>query len=152
MDFRRLIIKLISTFFYIGYFPFIPGTFASLVGILIFYFFKDKDAFYLLFTLGLVFLGYLVTAEAEKNFQKKDPKCVVIDEISGMLVSLLSLPFYNSLVVIIAFVLFRILDTLKPFPAGRLQDMSASIGIMSDDLVAGFYTNIILQVVLRLLP
>lgn len=73
----------------------------------------------------------------------------MIDEVSGMLLSLIFLP-YDIKLVIIAFILFRILDTLKPYPLGRLQNLAGSIGIMSDDIVAGLYTNIILQVVLRL--
>ena len=78
--------------------------------------------------------------------QKKDPSCVVIDEVCGMLLSLIFLP-YNIKLVIIAFLIFRILDTLKPFPVGRLERMKGGPGIMLDDIAAGIYTNIILQVV-----
>lgn len=73
----------------------------------------------------------------------------MIDEVSGMLLSLIFIP-YDIKLVIMAFILFRILDTLKPYPLDRLQNLAGSIGIMSDDIVAGLYTNIILQVVLRL--
>ena len=94
-------------------------------------------------------MGFLLTGRAEKIFNKKDARCIVIDEVSGMLLSLIFIP-YDVKLVIMAFVLFRILDTLKPFPSGRLERISGSMGIMSDDIVAGLYTNIILQVVLRL--
>lgn len=66
-----------------------------------------------------------------------------------MLLGLVFIPYSLNL-VIIAFVLFRILDTLKPFPAGRLERLPGSMGIMADDILAGIYTNIILQIVLRL--
>lgn len=146
---RRLIIKTISTFFYVGYLPFIPGTFASIAAIFLFYFVKDNNFIYILLTLTLIALGFLLTGRAEKIFNKKDAGCIVIDEVSGMLLSLIFIP-YDIKLVIMSFVLFRILDTLKPYPLDRLQNLTGSIGIMSDDIVAGLYTNIILQVVLRL--
>lgn len=149
MNIRNRIIKTLSTFFYLGYFPLVPGTFASIIGVFLFYFVKDSVFIYMLSTLLLLFLGFLVTGEAEKLFGTKDASCIVLDEISGMFLSLIFIP-YDMKPVIIAFVLFRILDMLKPYPAGKLQDLKGSIGIMGDDIVAGLYTNIILQVVLRL--
>lgn len=80
---------------------------------------------------------------------KKDASCIVIDEVCGMLLSLIFLP-YNIKIVVLAFILFRILDALKPFPLDRLQRLKGGPGIMADDLVAGLYTNIILQIVLKL--
>ena len=142
------IIKIISTFFYCGYLPFIPGTFASMVGIFLYYLIKDSIFIYTLFTLIFIILGFLITGKAEKIFNKKDARCIVIDEIAGMLVALMFIP-YSLKLVIMGFVLFRILDALKPYPAGRLQELKGSIGIIADDILAGLYTNIILQLVLR---
>ena len=99
--------------------------------------------------LCFIFLGLLVSGRAEKIFHQKDARYIVIDEISGMFLSLIFIP-YDIKLVILAFILFRILDALKPFPLDRLQSLPGSIGIMSDDIVAGLYTNIILQVALRL--
>jgi phosphatidylglycerophosphatase A len=96
----------------------------------------------------LILLGFLVCGEAEKIFNKKDARYIVIDEVIGMLLSLMFVP-YDIKLVIIAFFLFRLLDTLKPYPAGRLQEIKGSIGVLADDIIAGLYTNIILQVVLR---
>lgn len=101
------------------------------------------------FTLSLIILGFLVSGEAERILNIKDAKCIVIDEVCGMLLSLIFIP-YNIKTVIIAFILFRILDSLKPYPAARLQNLKGSPGIMADDIVAGLYTNIILQIILRL--
>ncbi|MFH1413476.1 MAG: phosphatidylglycerophosphatase A [Candidatus Omnitrophota bacterium] len=148
MDLRRQFTKIISTFFYLGYLPWVPGTFGSLGGILLFYLFKDNSAVYGLVTGLTIFFGFLFSGEAEKIFKAKDHKCIVIDEVSGMLLSLLFLP-YDIRLVIAAFLIFRILDILKPYPAGRLQSLKAGLGVMSDDIVAGIYTNIILQVVVR---
>ncbi len=149
MRIRKIIIKTISTFFYIGYLPFIPGTFGSIAGIILFYLIKDNLLVYTLFTLLLITLGFLVAGETEKILNKKDARCIVIDEVCGMLLSLIFVP-YDIKLVIIAFVLFRILDSLKPYPVGRFQDLRGSPGVMLDDIVAGLYTNIILQVVWRL--
>ncbi len=126
-----------------------PGTFASIFGIGLFYLIKDNQFIYILVTLALLILGFLVAAKAEEIFARKDAKCIVIDEVVGMLLSLAFIP-YDIKLVIIAFILFRILDTLKPYPAGPLENLKGSPGVMADDIVAGLYTNIILQVVLRL--
>lgn len=82
--------------------------------------------------------------------QKKDPRQAVIDEVAGMLLCFAFLP-YDIRLVVAGFFVFRLLDTLKPFPASRFDKMSGSIGIMGDDIIAAIYTNIVLQVLLRLL-
>jgi len=149
-DYYKVLIKSISSFLFIGYLPVAPGTFGSLAGVAIFYLFKNSQLNLLIFTLGLLILGFLVSGKAEKVFGRNDPSCIVIDEVCGMLLSLLLLPYYAVWVVILAFFYFRLLDTLKPFPAGRVERMSGGLGLMGDDIVAAFYTNIILQIVLRL--
>ena len=67
-----------------------------------------------------------------------------------MVLSLIFVPFDGKL-IIIGFFLFRLLDTLKPYPAGKIQNLAGSVGVMGDDIVAGVYTNLILQVVSRVL-
>lgn len=127
-----------------------PGTFASICGILLFLAVGYNAAIYLALTLLLTALGFFCSGRAENEvFRRKDAKYIVIDEVSGMLISLAFLPFYDFRIIFAAFVLFRIFDTVKVFPAGRMQGLKGSLGIMSDDLIAAFYTNIILQVVLR---
>ena len=146
---RNFLIKTLSTFFYVGYLPLIPGTFASLVGVLIFYIARTNFLIYSCVTLCVTFSGFFVSGKAEKIFNKKDPKYIVIDEVCGMLLSLMFLPLDIKL-VIIAFILFRLLDIIKPYPADIFQSLSGSIGIMGDDIVAGLYTNLILQIVLKM--
>ncbi|MFH1129100.1 MAG: phosphatidylglycerophosphatase A [Candidatus Omnitrophota bacterium] len=149
MRVRQQLVKLISTFFYAGFFPLVPGTFASAIGVLIFYFLKDNLIASLSVTLFLVILGFLTCTEAEELFKEKDPKYIVIDEVSGMCLSLLFLPSYDYKVFILGFLVFRIFDTLKPFPIGRIQDLKGGSGVMSDDLLAALYTNITLQLSFR---
>lgn len=149
MPIRDRIVKTLSTFFYLGYLPFIPGTLSSMAGVFLFYCVKDSIFIYTTLTLVFIFLGLLVSGRAEKIFHQKDARYIVIDEISGMFLSLIFIP-YDIRLFIMAFVLFRILDALKPYPAGKLQNLTGSIGIMADDIIAGLYTNIILQVVLKI--
>jgi phosphatidylglycerophosphatase A len=144
----NFIIKTLSTFFYIGYLPLIPGTAASLAALVLYYFIKDSF-FYKVAILSFTVLGFLIGGSAEKIFKKKDHSSIVIDEVSGMLLSLAFIR-YNFTLTVIAFFVFRIMDTLKPYPADKMQRLKGSLGIMSDDIVAGLYTNIVLQAVIRL--
>ncbi len=146
---RKFIIKIITTFFYTGYLPFIPGTFGSLAAILIFYLVKNNVFAHLAVILILTILGLALAGEAEKIFNRQDPRQVVVDEVVGMLLGLLFLP-YDIKLVVSGFFIFRLLDTLKPYPIRHLERRGGSIGIMTDDIVAGLYTNIVLQAVLRL--
>lgn len=145
----NFIIKTLSTFFYIGYLPFIPGTMASLAALVLFYFIKDNFLIYAAVTLSSIILGFLIGDAAEDIFKKKDHRSIVIDEVSGMLIGLAFIP-YDFKLMVIAFFLFRLFDTLKPYPADRLQVLKGAKGIMSDDIVAGVYTNIVLQLAVRL--
>jgi phosphatidylglycerophosphatase A len=141
--------KTMATFFYAGFFPLVPGTFASLLGLALLFLIKDSSFIYGVFTVILVILGFLVAGRAERILQQKDSRYIVIDEVAGMFLCMAILP-YNIILLLVGFFLFRLLDTLKPFPAGRLQNLTGSAGIMLDDIVAALYTNIILQIVLRL--
>ncbi len=147
---EKLVIKIVSTFFFVGYLPFIPGTFGSIAGAIIFLSVNNNVFIHSLLTFSFLLLGLLCSGSAERILKQKDHQFIVIDEVSGMLLSLLFIP-YDLKLVLIAFFLFRILDTLKPYPAARVQNMHGSIGIMGDDIIAGLYTNIILQVVSRVM-
>jgi phosphatidylglycerophosphatase A len=148
MNIFKFIIKTISTFFYVGYLPLIPGTFASLAGAYLFYLLKDNLILYSAFTLGLLIIGFFITGKAENIFAQKDSRYIVIDEVTGMFLALTLVP-YSFRILILGFFLFRILDTLKPYPANRIEHLKGSLGVMGDDIVAGLYTNIILQVAFR---
>ncbi|MBU1906100.1 MAG: phosphatidylglycerophosphatase A [Candidatus Omnitrophica bacterium] len=148
MDLRKQLTKIITTFFYFGYFPFAPGTFGSLGGVIIFCLLKDNRVIYGLVTGLIILSGLIFAGEAERIFAKKDAGFIVIDEVGGMLLSLIFLP-YDIRLVVVAFLIFRILDIFKPYPASRFQNLRGGWGVMSDDIVVGIYTNIILQVVVR---
>jgi phosphatidylglycerophosphatase A len=100
--------------------------------------------------LAVLFIGFAVwiAHAAEKTLKKKDPGCIVIDEVSGMVVTLIGLPF-NLTTAVIGFIIFRILDILKPFPIRTLDKrLAGGIGIVADDVVAGIFANIFLRILL----
>ncbi len=145
---ENFILKITGTFFFIGYLPFIPGTFGSLAGVGLFILLKAKALNCFIAFLALLAAGLLVSGRLEKVLNKKDPSCIVIDEVCGMLIALSFMPL-DLRIIILGFLFFRILDTLKPYPASGLQNIKGSLGVLSDDIVAGVYTNIILQLILR---
>ncbi|MCX5669208.1 MAG: phosphatidylglycerophosphatase A [Candidatus Omnitrophica bacterium] len=144
------LVKATSTVFFIGYLPLVPGTFGSIFGVGLFYLLKGATSVtYFLFIFGIIALGLIASGRTERLLNKKDPSCIVIDEVAGMLLALSFMP-YDFKIILLSFLIFRILDTLKPFPAGRLQHWRGSVGVLADDLIAGIYTNIVLQVILKL--
>jgi len=132
------LIKLISSFFYIGYLPIASGTFASIGGLLIFFLFRENSFYLQVITIMVVILGFLTCSKAEKILKVKDSKKIVIDEISGMLLCCCFIPvtLFHTLAV---FFLFRIFDILKPFPINRIQALRGSLGVMLDDILAALY-------------
>ena len=142
------IIKLSATFFKMGYLP-IPGTMASLGGLLIYSLINANTFLYLTILILLLIVGFYVCAKAEKIFNQKDSRKIVIDEVCGMLIALFLLPVKLP-VIICAFFIFRALDTVKPPPIERIEKLSGGRGIMLDDIVAGIYTNLIIQFALKL--
>jgi phosphatidylglycerophosphatase A len=145
----RIGVKLAVTFFGVGFLPFVPGTWGSFAGVILFLVLPAASAWRFGVCAGLILTGFILCGKAEDVFEKKDPKYVVIDEVCGMMICLLWLPFYNIKVLFLSFLLFRALDTIKPFPARWIQDRHGSFGIMGDDIAVAVYTNLILQVVLR---
>lgn len=140
------LVKIIVTFFYLGYVPFMPGTFGALAGVIIFIFLGRNSAMYVISAILITFIGFLFCGLGEKVFFKKDPACIIIDEVSGMLICFCFLPvtLFN---VITGFILFRIFDIFKPFYIKRVERIKGSAGIMLDDLLAAGYVVILLQVI-----
>jgi phosphatidylglycerophosphatase A len=141
------LIKFIATGFYSGYSPIAPGTAGSLVGILIYIAAIScqlSAVSYLLLTISILLIGIWVSGKAESIFQKKDSQKIVIDEITGILISLFMLP-HGFWVVLSGFLIFRIIDISKPFYV--LERLPKGLGVMMDDIAAGIATNLILQII-----
>ena len=93
----------------------------------------------LLVTLAVVtVVGIWAGSRVETVIAAKDPGIIVIDEVAGMLVSVLFLP-RTIPVLVTAFLLFRLFDIWKPFPARQFQELHGGVGVMLDDLIAGAY-------------
>ena len=140
----------IATGCYSGYLPKAPGTWGSLVGLVLFFLLHSLNLeMYLGVVAGIFLIGTFAAGEAEKIMDRQDPGLVVIDEIVGILITMIGIPA-TPLAMILGFVFFRIFDIFKPFPVGFVdQRFHGGLGIMLDDIVAGLYSLIILQLVVR---
>ncbi len=139
---KMKIIKYIATVGFIGYMPFAPGTWGSALAMLIFILFKPSLYANIIFLSLLIPIGIFASGKAETILCEKDPKQIVIDEVAGYALSVLSLPA-NLSIYFMAFLLFRFFDILKPPPIRFLESkVPGGTGIMLDDLIAAIYTNI----------
>jgi phosphatidylglycerophosphatase A len=109
----------------------------------------DNVPLYIAVTVLVTMVGFLVSGRVEANLKKKDPSCIVIDEVAGGLIAFFLLPI-NFPVLITAYFLFRAFDMFKIYPVDRFESLPGSTGIMMDDLFAGLYTNIVMHLALRL--
>lgn len=143
---RKTLTAVIATFFGVGYIPVVPATWASAVSAVMTWFLPSAQLIYpaLVFSLA----GLCVCRESQDVFHAKDPKQFVMDEACGMMLTLLWLP-KNAALYLAAFLLFRILDIWKPWPISRIQESWRATSIMWDDLLAGVFANIILQMAIR---
>ncbi len=134
---------------YAGRFPVAPGTAGTVVGVLLYFLIMGLPAIgYLIVCVLVAGIGTWAAGEAESLLGKKDAPSIVIDEITGFLLSMFMVPPTWG-VIIAGFFLFRSFDILKPWPLKRLQNLHGGAGVMLDDIGAGIYTNIVLQVSLH---
>lgn len=145
------LIIFIATGCYSGYLPKAPGTWGSLVGLLLFFLLHGLGLpVYLAVTAGLFVVGSFAAGEMEKILDNRDPGVVVIDEIVGMLIAMIAVPA-TPLAMVLGFILFRVFDIAKPFPVNFFdQRFHGGLGIMLDDVIAGIYSLVALQLVLFL--
>ena len=143
-----------ATFGYAGLVPFAPGTIGSLAGLLVHALMVWSGggaltagaAIMILFAIG-VWSGTI----AERHFEGIDPGPVIIDEVAGMLITLFLIPV-GVTGGVVGFLLFRVFDIVKPFPASRLERLPGGLGVMSDDAMAAVYANLTLRFLWWLSP
>lgn len=145
----KTVVKLVSTFFYTGYVPKIPGTVGSLAGLLFFLSVNYSLTVTVISLSVLTAAALLVVRKAEELFGKKDSRRIVIDEAIGMMIALLFVPM-KAVFIALAFVFFRIFDIAKPFPIKRVEKMESPWGVVLDDVLAGIYANLAVQLVAML--
>ncbi|CAN5437763.1 phosphatidylglycerophosphatase A [soil metagenome] len=161
--------SLAVTTFGVGYLPFAPGTYGSIVGVGIYLLFSWAETnftintaangwtegqisawihvFNLAVFLPFCLLGIWAANRATILFKKKDPQEAVVDEVMGQLLVFLFVPFAISWKLVFAgFLLFRLFDIWKPYPIDSLENLPAGIGVCADDILAGVYGGICLLV------
>jgi len=138
--------KLLGSGFYTGYIPLASGTFGTLAALFI-YLTPGFEIPYVIIPAIVIFFIYGVyVGNKFENVYGKDPSECTIDEVVGTWISYLLLPKTIG-IIIITFFLWRALDIFKPFPARKLENLNGGMGIMIDDVVSGFYTLIIMHLV-----
>jgi phosphatidylglycerophosphatase A len=135
----------------VGFVPVAPGPAGSVAGLLLFWAIRSTRStwFEVVVLLVVTVAGVAAASAAESMYQRRDPGLVVIDEVAGMLVTLVAVPvgFSGALV---GFFAFRLFDIVKPFPARQAERLPGGWGVMVDDLVAGVYAQGVLRLFLWL--
>tara|TARA_B100001123_G_C15318206_1_gene1026955 strand:- start:67 stop:504 length:438 start_codon:yes stop_codon:yes gene_type:complete len=132
-----------------GFVPVAPGTVGSFAGLALVWLLRANGWGWLEPALLAVVLsvGVLASRVTETAYQRRDPGVIVIDEVAGMLVTLMAVPVGVGGAVL-AFALFRVFDILKPFPARHAERLPGGWGVMADDVIAGIYAQLVLRALL----
>ena len=153
---------LISTFFGNGYISFIPGTLTSLSTVIILYILFEvlqfKNLNYILILYSIIFFySFYAVMDSETEFNNKDPRQIVIDEVLGQAMPLILIVYLSSknlinipveIYYLLSFILFRFFDIVKPFPVSYFDKQHKNFfGIIMDDIMAGLYTILIIYLV-----
>jgi phosphatidylglycerophosphatase A len=143
----------VATFGYLGYVPIAPGTFGSAAGLVVFAAVRwsGSPGLELAVIAILLAIGVWSGNAAEKYFGGVDPAPVILDEVVGMLITLALIPV-NLPGAIAGFLLFRLLDVIKPWPANRFEALHGGLGVMADDAMAAIYGNLIMRLLVAIAP
>ena len=138
--------KLLGSGFYTGYIPIASGTFGTLAALFIYLLPGFENPYVIVPAIIVFFIYGVYVGNKFENVYGKDPSECTIDEVVGTWISYLLLPKTVG-IIIITFFLWRALDIFKPYPARKLENLNGGLGIMIDDVVSGFYTLIIMHLV-----
>lgn len=143
----------ISTVGYCGYFPFAPGTVGSAAGLVVYLlvWWTGSPLVEIGLIVALFAAGVWAGTISERYFGGIDPGPIVVDEVVGMLITLAFIPVGWS-GALAGFVLFRVFDVFKPWPARSLERLHGGFGVMADDAMAAVYANLSLRLLLWLFP
>src|SRR5215217_1562371 len=143
----------IATCGYIGYAPVAPGTFGSAAGLVVFAAVRSSGSPVLeaVVIISLFLIGVWSGTEAEHHFGGVDPAPVVMDEVVGMLITLAFIPV-TWIGAVVGFLVFRVLDVFKPWPAARFERWPGGLGVMADDGMAALYGNLLMHALIAIVP
>jgi len=144
--------KLVATGLGSGYSPIAPGTAGSIVGLLLFLPLAGLAwPVQLAATAVLTLVGVFAAGRVARVVERKDPGLVVVDEVAGQWITFLALPV-TPVTALAGFLLFRVMDIVKPWPARDLERLPGGLGIMADDVAAGIYAHLLLRAGLAVWP
>lgn len=147
----KLLHIIIATALGSGFSPIAPGTAGALLACVALWFFEKIHLLntysfsYVILIIICTILGVISTNYLEKVWGK-DPSKVVMDEVIGMWITMLFIPF-NLQNLLIGFILFRFFDIAKPLGVRKMEQFPNGIGVMADDVLAGIYSNILLHII-----
>jgi len=147
--------QMIASLFYVGFIPGMPGTYGSVITALVFWSIcsgqnRLQPSLHLGIVCLLTLVGIVASAEISRKTGIKDASYIIIDESAGQLITFLFIPV-TGLNILLGILAFRTFDIWKPYPIRKLERPGRGIGVMADDLLAGIYGNIILQIINLLL-
>ncbi|HCX87974.1 MAG TPA: phosphatidylglycerophosphatase A [Gammaproteobacteria bacterium] len=147
------VILLVGQGFGLGRLPFAPGTFGTLPGLLLAWcLWQGGESFYLVATALVLVLSIWIAKRSAQMLGVADDPRIVIDEIAGVLVALALVP-PSALALVVGFCVFRLLDIAKPPPISTVERrVKGGVGIVLDDVLAGIGTNLVLQLLFRVMP
>lgn len=141
--------KMLGSGFFTGYLPKVPGTWGSLAALIIYLIPGFENPSFMIFMISLfIVIGVPIGDKFEKKYGK-DPKECTIDEVVGMWITLLFLP-RKIWWIVTAFLIWRLMDIVKPFPARQFESIKGGWGIMLDDIMAGIYSFLSIQIIIYL--
>ena len=143
----------VATCGYLGYAPIAPGTFGSAAGLGVFFAVRatGSTALEVLTIVALFALGIWSGTVAEEHFGGIDPGPVVLDEVVGMLITLALLDV-SVTGALVGFLVFRVLDVVKPWPSARFEKLPGGLGVMADDGMAALYGNVLMRGLIYIAP
>ena len=141
--------KIVGSAFFTGYIPFASGTFGSLVAVIIYFIPGFEKLWIIIPAIILLFTYGVYVAFKFESVYGKDPSQCTIDEVVGTWIALIALP-KTILIVITSFLIWRLLDIIKPFPARTSENLKGGWGIMIDDVISGVYSLIIVHFIVYL--
>ena len=141
--------KIVGSALFTGYIPFASGTFGSLVAVIIYFVPGFEKLWIIIPAIILLFIyGVYVAFKFEKVYGK-DPSQCTIDEVVGTWIALIALP-KTIFITLTSFLIWRLLDIVKPFPARTSENLKGGWGIMIDDVISGFYSLIVVHFIVYL--
>ena len=142
--------RLFSTFFYVGFLPKAPGTWGSIVTVVILYFAWPTQWYIQVPIIFAIFIFGAWTAGAAEEYYGHDARRIVIDEVAGQMLAVFMAP-HKMVAFALAFLFFRLFDIVKPPPARQWESLRGGWGVMADDMAAGAYAAILTNFILALL-